>query len=529
MTKTFRILSISLVVIFILGVSGITWFVHASTRPIEFSQKYAILSVETGTVELKKSGSDTWNAVTVDTHIESGDTVKTSEDAVAEVNLFDQGTARLDKASLITFEELAWDAEHPTVLKGKVFVETGRVWSRLMDFLSPESSYEVKTTSTIASVRGTSFFVWVDEAGKQDIYVDDHAVQLAHVLPDGKRNEVELGEGEMAVVDSPKAVVMERMAPPETMKQWIEGNRVRDEKFDDRVRERNRKEAAAMRRVDPTSPLYPLVTASEQVRMAMAPAEKKDELREQFVAGHMVDAFIASERHDSVGAERVLRATKQLGEHPQNPERAQRVLERTSLYFAAKKDQPSPEVIQVMKEAAPREALRLENIAERRAMFDAINPKNSIDSPSLPLQPIKPIEPLPPIQSLEPIQPSKLTEPLQPIQLLKPLQPTEVIQPPSDTNVVPMVKLVLIPDLFMIAQGKRTFVRSFLVNADGSRREVTALTEFGVLPELDGTKSGFMEQNVFVAVHEGKARIVAKTVEAGIVYKAEVGIGVFVP
>ena len=204
-----------------------TLAVATITRPFTLPPAEAILSVDSDQVQLKKSGSEAWVVVTQDTEIEVGDTVWTNTTGGATITLFDQGVMRLDADTTVTIEQADIDPEHPEIFHGQIFLEQGQLWSRVFDFISPESSYQVRTSSTVATVRGTIFDVW-QHGEMSGVYVEEHEV---HVTNAG--HEKMVAQGDFMNMDPRANTLMDMNADmSEDMQTWVHKNRECDVKFD---------------------------------------------------------------------------------------------------------------------------------------------------------------------------------------------------------------------------------------------------------------------------------------------------------
>lgn len=260
-----------LVLTILIGLVGMA--IAAVTEPLELPPAEAVLSVDSDQVQLKKSGSETWTVITSDTQVGVGDTVWTNTTGGATITLFDQGVIRLDADTTVTLERADIDPEHPEIFHGQIFLEQGQLWSRVFSFISPESSYEVRTSSTVATVRGTIFDVW-QHGEMSGVYVEEHSV---HVTNDGHEAMVE--QGDFMNMDPRAKTLMDMNATmSDDMQAWVGKNRERDEKFDQAMAKKLQgfaRRPSFMQRL------------AEKVRLA-ASTEDKAELEARFKARAMM-------------------------------------------------------------------------------------------------------------------------------------------------------------------------------------------------------------------------------------------------
>jgi|GEM_PF-3203358 len=229
-------------------VGGFSVVVAAATAPLQLPDLPATLTVETPGVEVKRDGSSDWIAIETQTDVEPGDAIRTDATGRADINFFDQGVVRLDVSTEITLSQAMWDAQSPDTFVGSVFLETGRLWSRFFDFVSPDSAFEVETGSTVATVRGTIFSVTAKSNGDAWVYVDEHAVNvraktnvqnIQQTAEAGEHVSVEgVAEFREGKTGAP-TLRLEREAS-EDFRAWIERNRERDRAFERTIRDRMR-------------------------------------------------------------------------------------------------------------------------------------------------------------------------------------------------------------------------------------------------------------------------------------------------
>jgi hypothetical protein len=200
--------------------------------------------------------------------------VRTGATGGATINYYDQGLTRLDANTTITIESASWDADNPGAFQGNILLQTGRLWSRLFDFLSPESAFNVETESSVASVRGTVFSVWTRD-GKDGVYVDEH-----RVLVSARHNKEMVKQGWMMNID-PQAEPGQVMSATQTIDadwlNWIMRNRQKDRQYDEEVlaRWRPHLEADAW------------TQTARRIRMSLTGGEDaRRELRERFTLPH---------------------------------------------------------------------------------------------------------------------------------------------------------------------------------------------------------------------------------------------------
>lgn len=90
--------------------------------------------------------------------LEPGSVVATNNNGLANIYFPDGSVARLDSNTKITLETGDYDATDNS-LHVRIRLAFGKVWSKIMKLATADSFWEVKTSNTVAAVRGTAFGV----------------------------------------------------------------------------------------------------------------------------------------------------------------------------------------------------------------------------------------------------------------------------------------------------------------------------------------------------------------------------------
>jgi hypothetical protein len=250
-----------------LGVGGFSLAVGAATAPLSVPNEPATLHIEAGLVELKKANSDDWSTATEGAIIVPGDSLKTDATGEVSINLFDQGEIRLDHDTEMTLTDALWDANTPDVFLGSVFLSTGKLWSRLFDFVSPDSGFNVRTASTVATVRGTVFSVSSFPDGEAWVYVDDHTVRVK--TPTDSQSVIS-GQHVQIAKDADRLAITQKDIPDDKFVDWISRNRKKDFDFDARVSAKwHKKLSQPMAFARLAEPLRLVVTLDHQQKEAL--------------------------------------------------------------------------------------------------------------------------------------------------------------------------------------------------------------------------------------------------------------------
>jgi hypothetical protein len=127
--------------------------------------------------------------------VAKGDILQTTNAGRAIVHFPDSSMLRIEPNSVVTIEEFNFETGN-SKMSAKMKVSAGRVWSKIFDLATPDSSWQVETSNAVATVRGTAFGTSVDLNGSW-IIGSQHSVNVEAIDPDGKTLEgvIEVGEG----------------------------------------------------------------------------------------------------------------------------------------------------------------------------------------------------------------------------------------------------------------------------------------------------------------------------------------------
>ncbi|MEK7567589.1 MAG: FecR domain-containing protein [Patescibacteria group bacterium] len=116
--------------------------------------KTAWVEVERGTLFLKLPGQA--KELKSGDIIESGASLETGKNSAAIVHFPDGSILSLDKETSVIIPQIEVNDANKNILI-KITLTVGRVWSKVISLATPESEWEVKTSNTVATVRGTAF------------------------------------------------------------------------------------------------------------------------------------------------------------------------------------------------------------------------------------------------------------------------------------------------------------------------------------------------------------------------------------
>ena len=107
--------------------------------------------------------------------VQEGDTIRLAETAAAQLRLNDGSTIDLSGGTILSIAELVSDN---VSYRARFSLLTGRTLSQVVRLLRPNDSFEIKTPSSTASVRGTRFTVEVISNEESYYAVEEGVVQV---------------------------------------------------------------------------------------------------------------------------------------------------------------------------------------------------------------------------------------------------------------------------------------------------------------------------------------------------------------
>lgn len=118
----------------------------------------AQLTFDSGNIVQVKHTGESWIDAEDDMGLYESDSIKTGDNSTATITLFKGSIIRLDSNTEVTLKEIIEEEETSVTIEQNA----GRTWSTIQK-VSGIDNYEVETPTAVASVRGTSFDVIVEE------------------------------------------------------------------------------------------------------------------------------------------------------------------------------------------------------------------------------------------------------------------------------------------------------------------------------------------------------------------------------
>jgi len=209
-----RALTIIPIIIIICSV-GFIVFVLTTSGNVAKAQ----LIIDSGTVQVKHSGGS-WISAQNGMDLFQSDSLKTGPNASVSVIIFESSIIRLDNNTEITLKELIHRKGETNV---KIKQDAGRTWNTVSK-ISGIDNYEVQTSTTVASVRGTSFEVNIKEDGKTFVGIGKGTVNISRIKNSQVVETVQVNIDEAVSVEPDKIEFISYQKDD-----WVLKNQLKDE------------------------------------------------------------------------------------------------------------------------------------------------------------------------------------------------------------------------------------------------------------------------------------------------------------
>lgn len=151
-------------------------FLTLSTSYAYASKNIAIVFQTKGTAKIKKAESKKFESLKRGIHIDSGDMIKTGGDgSVALIFTDDKSLLRIRPNT----ETVIQGERKMTSISKRVNMEIGALWVNIKE---GKGEFKVATPTSVASVKGTNFWVLVDKVGNTDVICLDGLIGLYNTI-----------------------------------------------------------------------------------------------------------------------------------------------------------------------------------------------------------------------------------------------------------------------------------------------------------------------------------------------------------
>lgn len=176
-----------------------------------------------------------------------GKMIETDAQGIANIYFPDGSVLRLDTNTKIVLDEARLNPEDQELI-ARIFLSSGRVWSKVLALLTPSSLWEVKTSNAVATVRGTAFGVSTLD-GKTSIIGAERTVAVRAIDPETRKTIgkevvvapdklVEILQKDIALIQiGKKELAVEKASEKILADPWIKNAKEEDRQYDERIKQ----------------------------------------------------------------------------------------------------------------------------------------------------------------------------------------------------------------------------------------------------------------------------------------------------
>lgn len=260
-------------IIFLLTLGGI-WFWSLGALP-QLTEERVTLTSSSGDVTVKHPDKESFADAEDNLVLENGSIIKTGSQSKATIDFYGKAEVSLDEHTELVIQESALKEETGSPLVS-LRLEAGRIWSRVISILDLEGEFKAETSDVVATVRGTSFDLAI-ENDRTTLWVADSVVETngatAAFVPEGQMLRFTNGrrDGDMMPISEEAKSL-----------NWFTENRERDAHFHEAARGRLLRRAGG-RQLPAPGIFRDIVRGSEAMRTSFSEGEQRQALVSRYL------------------------------------------------------------------------------------------------------------------------------------------------------------------------------------------------------------------------------------------------------
>lgn len=241
----------------IVAISGFSFLAYrilnqeGTVKPIQASiAKPWIEVLKPSAFELKKENETIIRELQTGDELEPATVIETNSSGLANIYLPDGSVIRLDSGTKIILEEGNFDNQSEKLVI-KIRLSAGRVWSKILELVTPDSLWEVETTNSVAVVRSTAFGLEYVK-GKSSIIGSENKIWVSVIDPETKEiikdrevvispdKFIEIRDEDIKDIKEDKEflVALVKDVPKEVLEQeWVKRAKTADAEFNKKIDE----------------------------------------------------------------------------------------------------------------------------------------------------------------------------------------------------------------------------------------------------------------------------------------------------
>lgn len=161
------------------------------------AEDVAVLSYAQGDVKVKYNDESSWDKYELNATLQVGDSIKTGANSKARIVLEDGASLLIGPLSMFTISSVTID-DATEKQNASFSLDSGKVRSNVNKLGTAGSTFEVKTPTAVAGVRGTDFMVEIDpDTEDSDVTVFDGEVEFGSPQ-EARESRVRIGKDQGA-------------------------------------------------------------------------------------------------------------------------------------------------------------------------------------------------------------------------------------------------------------------------------------------------------------------------------------------
>jgi len=199
---------------------------HTPSHQISMAMRKAVVTYVRGNAHIVRQGKS--EAISLNAFLAAGDKIVTEQNAAVELIIDNQSVMRLrdnTTLQLVAIQESAPDQKVGT----SVFLEYGRVWSKVRKWAGPLVGFQVKMPNAIAGVHGTTFECFVNNDSSGIVSVSEG---LVGVTGRNQPEESFVPAGKSVTVQKDGRLTLQNR-PSNSHIDWKRFNEKRDQSLED--------------------------------------------------------------------------------------------------------------------------------------------------------------------------------------------------------------------------------------------------------------------------------------------------------
>lgn len=303
--KKYLILALILVVVLLSAVQ----FGLASAKVAPVPLPKVSVAASTGEVKVKVIAANEWQNLKIGDEINQSDTIKTGNDGAASLNIYDKSIVHIGADSEVKLDELSINKEKFAETKISLYVSVGRIWARVINLADRNSSFEVSSDNTVATVRGTAFDFQVSSSTLTTVRGAENVIEVALIEKADKSKvikKITITEGLEAVVSGKDKAGSTKIQPiPKVEKegQWFKDSLAKDQKIKEEIKKQQEEQAKKIAGEERTKAEQYLQNAQLEIKKIFSSQEEAARLKASTLRQCLAESHKLSAEGDSAAGQ----------------------------------------------------------------------------------------------------------------------------------------------------------------------------------------------------------------------------------